>query len=77
LTRSSRATRGGGQRLSFFDDLADEKVLGHDEKIHDRKRPEIVIHQEQVWIVARRQTLALGLEGAIDNPRSEFALLAL
>ena len=34
-----------GQRLSFLDDLADEKVLGHDEEIDDRKRLQIVVHE--------------------------------
>jgi hypothetical protein len=36
---------------------------------------EVVIHQEQVWIVARRQTLALGLERTVDHRRSELAVL--
>jgi hypothetical protein len=52
-------------------------VFRYDEQIDDRKRLEIVVHQKQVWIVACGQTFAFGLECAVDNPRSEFALLAL
>jgi hypothetical protein len=52
-------------------------MLRHDEQIDDRKRLEIVVHQEQIWIVAGGQTLAFRLEGAVDNPRSEFPFLAL
>jgi hypothetical protein len=73
----ARASRSGGQRLSFLDDLADEKMLRYNEQIDDRKRLEIVIHQKQIRIVARGQTLTFRLEGAIDDPRSEFAFLAL
>jgi hypothetical protein len=71
------APRGCSERLSFLDDLADEEVLRHNEEIDDGERFEVVIHQEQVWIVARRQPLAFGLECAIDYPRAEFAFLAL
>jgi hypothetical protein len=71
------APRSERQRFSFLDDLADKKVFRNDEQINDCKRLEIVVHQKQVWIVARSQTLAFRLERAVDNPRSEFALLAL
>jgi len=50
-------------------------MLRHDEQIHDRKRFEIVVHEEQVRIVARSQTFAFRLEGTIDNPRPELAFL--
>jgi len=73
----ARAPRGCSERLSFLDDLADEEVLRHNEEIDDRERLEIVIHQEQIWIVARRQPLAFRLERPVDHPRSEFAFLAL
>ena len=73
----ARAPRGGSQWLSFLDDLANEKVLWDDEQIDDRKRLEIVFHEEQVRIVACSEPLAFRLEGAIDNPRAEFALLTL
>ena len=72
----ARAPRCDGERLSFFDDLADEEVLRHNEQINDRQRFEIVVHEEQIGIVAGSQALALRLECAVDNPRSEFALLA-
>src|SRR4051812_24813162 len=73
----TRAPRSGGKRFSLFDDFAGEKVFGYDEQIDDRKRLEIVVHEEQVWIVARSKALALRLERAVDDPRSEFSLLAL
>src|SRR5207248_10521276 len=71
------ASRGECQRLSFLDNLADKKMFWHDEKINDRERLEIVVHQKQIRIVACCETLALRLECAIHDPRSEFALLAL
>jgi hypothetical protein len=52
-------------------------VFRHNEQIDDCKRFEVVVHEKQVWIVARSQTLAFRLEGTIDNPCPEFALLAL
>jgi hypothetical protein len=52
-------------------------VLRHDEKVDDRKRLEVVIHQQQVWIVVRRETLAFRVEFAVENFRAEFTLLAL
>jgi len=70
-------SRGDSERLSFFDDLADEKVLRHDEEINDRQRLEIVVHQEEIRIVARGEAFALSLERAIDNPCSELSLLTL
>jgi hypothetical protein len=48
-------------RLALLDGLADEEMFGHDEQIHDRERFEIVVHQQQVGIVACGQTLALVL----------------
>src|SRR5258706_14845054 len=71
------APRGDGERLSFLDYLADEKVLRHNEQIDDRERLEVVVHQKQIWVVAGSQSLAFRLECAVDNPRSEFAFLAL
>ena len=62
---------------AFLDDLADEKVFRHNEQIDDRERLEIVVQEKQIWIVARSQTLAFRLECAVDNSRSEFALLTL
>jgi hypothetical protein len=72
----ARAPRGGGERPSFLDDFADEKMFRHNEQINDRERLEVVIHQEQVWVVAGSQTLAFRLKCTVDNPRSEFAFLA-
>jgi hypothetical protein len=71
------ASRSDGERLTFLDDLADEEMLRHNEQIDDRKRLEIVVHQEQVRIVARGETLAFRLERTVDNPRSELAFLTL
>jgi len=73
----ARAARRGGEGLSFLDDLADKKVLGHNEQVNDRERLEIVIHEKQVWIIARSQPLTFRLECPVDNPCSEFAFLAL
>jgi hypothetical protein len=52
-------------------------VLWHDKQTNDRKRLEIVVHEEQVRIIAGSQTLALRLECAVDDSRAEFALLTL
>ena len=52
-------------------------MFWHDEQIDHRKRLEVVVHQEQVRIVACGQALALGLEGAVNNPYPKLALLAL
>src|ERR1700674_1194614 len=73
----ARAPCGYSERLSFLDDLTDEEVLRHDEEIDDRERFKIVVHQEQIWIVARRQPLAFRLERAVYNLGAEFAFLAL
>src|ERR1700687_1390100 len=73
----ARTSGRGGERLSLFDDLADEKMLRHDEEINDRKRLEIVVHEEQVGIIACSQTFAFRLECAVDNPRAKFAFLTL
>ena len=50
-------------------------MFRHNEQINDRKRLEVVVHEEQIWIVAGSQTLAFRLECAVDDPRSEFAFL--
>lgn len=60
----------------MFDDLAHKKVLRNDEEIHDGKGFEVVIHQEQVGIVACRKALAFHLVRAISNLHAESALLA-
>lgn len=52
-------------------------MLRHNEQVDDRKRLEIVIHQQQIWIVVRRQTLAFRVEFPVENFRAESALLAL
>src|SRR6202035_5396147 len=56
------APRGRRQRLALLDDLADEEMLRHDEQVYDRKRFEIVVHQQKVRIVARGQAFTLGVE---------------
>jgi hypothetical protein len=53
------APRSRSQRLSFLDDLPNEKMFRHDEQINDRKRLEIVVHEEQVWIVVPRELLEI------------------
>src|ERR1700754_1325110 len=68
---------GRRQRRPLLDDIADEKVLRHDEQVNDRKRLEVVIHQQQIWVVVRRETLAFRVEFPVENFRAEFALLAL
>lgn len=70
-------SRSGCQRLSLLDDLPDKEVLRHDEQVHDRKRFEVVVHQEQIRIVADGKAFAFGLERSIDDSRSEPAFLAL
>ena len=51
-------------------------MFRHNEQINDRKRLEVVVHQEQIWVVAGSQTFAFRLERAVHYPRSEFAFLA-
>ena len=51
-------------------------MLGHNEQIDDREGFQIVVHEQQVRIIAGGQTLALRLECTIDNSRAEFTLLA-
>src|SRR3984893_14551110 len=43
----ARAPCGKGQRLSFFDNLAGEKVFRHDEQVNEGERFEVVIHEEE------------------------------
>src|SRR5882724_1903030 len=52
-------------------------MLWNDEQIHDRERFEIVVHQQEVWIIACSQTLAFGLEFTVQNLRAKFSSLAL
>ena len=52
-------------------------MLGNDEQINDREGFEVVIHEEQIRIVARGQTLAFRFECAVDHSRAELAFLAL
>src|SRR4051794_4480961 len=73
----SRAPRGRRQRFALLDDLGDEKMLWHDEQVDDRERLQVVVHQQQVGIIARGQPLALGPERAVDDAGAEPALLAL
>jgi hypothetical protein len=63
------------QRLSLLDNISDKKVFGDDEEIYDCERFEIVIHEKEIRIVAGGEPFALGLEGAIDDPRSKLAFL--
>src|SRR5207237_7225139 len=56
------AARSECQRLSLLNNLADKEMFWHDEKINDRKRLEIVVHQKQIRIVAWYETLELCLE---------------
>jgi hypothetical protein len=76
-TNPARAPRSDRKRLTFLNDLANEKVLRHDEQINDRERLEVVVHKEKIGVVAGSQTLTFRLERAIDDPHSEFALLTL
>ena len=62
---------------SIFNDFANEKMLGHDEQINDRKRLEIVIHQKEIWVVARSQALTFHLESAVGNAFAKVSLLTL
>ena len=45
-------------------------MFRHNEEIDDRERLEVVIHQEQIWIVACGQPLAFGFERAVDECRA-------
>lgn len=51
-------------------------MLGHEEQVSDSEPRQVVVHQDQAWIVAGRQTLAHRAERPIDDPGPEPPLLA-
>ena len=75
--RPSRRDARSPPWLAFLDDLADEEMFWHDEQVDDRERLEVVVHQQEAGIVAGGQTVALGLEFAVQNLGAEFSSLAL
>jgi hypothetical protein len=76
-TDPSRAPRSRRKWLALLDDLANEEMFWHDEQVHNRKRFEIVVHEQKVGIVACGKALAFGVEFSVQDLRAEFVFLAL
>ena len=77
LADPTGAPCGRLERFAFFDDVANEEVLWNDEKIYDREGFQVVVHQQQVWVVACNKALTFRLVGAISNLCAELPFLAL
>jgi hypothetical protein len=69
-----RAVAASGFRSSMIS--LTKKVLWDDKEIDDFATPQIIVQQEEIWIVCRRKTFAHGAKCAIKNLCTKFILLA-
>src|SRR5215472_8207350 len=76
-TNPTRAARSGFQGFALLDNVTNEEMLGDDEQVHDRQRFQVVVHQQQIWIVACNKALPFRVVGAVSHLGPELSLLAL